>query len=81
MHTNAQRKALENELAKGEARVQRLQVLVGAPPQVPPHTAEWCAQVTSLQQTVNQLQAERDALAEQVKHQTTLKLVERVHPM
>ena len=30
---------------------------------------------------MNQLQAERDALAEQVKHQTTLKLVERVHPM
>ena len=30
---------------------------------------------------MNQLQAERDALAEQVKHQTALKLVERVHPM
>ena len=78
---DAQRKALENELAEGEARVQRLQVLVEAPPQVPPPPAEWGAQVTSLQQTVNQFQAERDALAEQVKHQTTLKLVERVHPM
>ena len=78
---DAQRKALENELAEGEARVQRLQVLVEAPPQVPPPPAEWGAQVTSLQQTVNQLQAERDALAEQVKHQTTLKLVERVHPV
>ena len=33
---DAQRKALENELAEGEARVQRLQVLVEAPPQVPP---------------------------------------------
>ena len=76
---DAQRKVLENELA--EARVQRLQVLVEARQQVPPPPAEWGAQVTSLQQTVNQLQAERDALAEQVKHQTALKLVERVHPV
>ena len=78
---DAQRKVLENELAEGEARVQRLQVLVEAPQQVPPPPSEWGAQVTSLQQTVNQLQAERDALGEQVKHQTVLKLVERVHPM
>ena len=78
---DAQRKVLENELAEGEARVQRLQVLMEAPQQVPPPPAEWGAQVTSLQQTVNQLQAERDALAEQVKHQVAMKLVEKVHPM
>ena len=47
----------------------------------PPPPAEWGAQVTSFQQTVNQLQAERDALAEQVKHQPAWKLVELVHPM
>ena len=33
---DAQHKVLENELAEGEARVQRLQVLVEAPQQVPP---------------------------------------------
>ena len=77
----AQRKLLEKELAEGEARVQRLKVLMEAPQQVPPPSVEWGAQITSLQQTVNQLQAERDALAEQVKHQTAMKLVERVHPM
>ena len=65
---DAQRRVLEKELAEGEARVQRLQVLAEAPQQVPPPPAEWGAQVTRLQQMVNQLQAERDALAEQVKH-------------
>ena len=62
-------------LSEAEEVLQRLKVQAPVVPTPPPRSVE------VLQQMVEQLQIERDALAGQVKHQNSTRMVEKMHPM
>ena len=62
-------------LSEAEEVLQRLKAQTPVVPSPPPRSVE------ALQQMVEQLQIERDALAGQVKHQNSIRMVEKMHPM
>ena len=62
-------------LSEAEEALQRLKVQTPVVPLPPPRSVE------ALRQMVEQLQIERDALAGQVKHQNSTRMVEKMHPV
>ena len=68
------KRAEAERLAEAEEFLQRLRVQVPEVPQIP-------RSVKDLEQLVEQLQSERDSLADQLKNQRSTRLVEMVHPL
>ena len=62
-------------LSEAEEALQRLMVHTPVVPSPPPRSVE------ALQRMVEQLQIERDALAGQVKHQNSTRMMEKMHPV
>ena len=62
-----ERMSLVQRLEDGKQRLQKLQEEVQSPAPAPVQPPDWGAQVASLQQMVNTLQSERDALAAQIQ--------------
>ena len=62
-------------LSEAEEALQRLMVQTPVVPSPPPRSVE------ALQRMVEQLQIERDALAGQVKHQNSTRMMEKMHPV